>query len=176
MSSSKVKQFVRTLTVTSDVVTGSGPYTHTITTPTHNLATSDVVQMSIVTEQGDYQLLTPAVTVTNATVFTVSLTTSKSQAGSVITVQYYSGGMTGGQPSVSWPQQSTPGVIQVVSTGAATVAIEGSLDNTNWANIATVTLGAAGSDYFILDAAWAYIRPNITSIAATKLVKIYRSV
>lgn len=173
MSSSKVKTFDRVLAIVSDVVTGTGPYTHTITTATHNLTTGDVVILS--SQNAEFLYQQAAVTVTNATTFTVSLTLPTALTTNV-TIPYYSGGMTGAQTAMPWPQATTPGVIQIVSTGAATVAIEGSLDNTNFVNLTTFTLGAAGTDYVVIDAAWAYVRANITSIAATKLAKIYRSV
>jgi hypothetical protein len=176
MSSSKVKVFDRSLVITADSVTGTGPYTHTLTTATHYLQTGDMVKVWSLNTSED-QAKEVASTRIDNTNFSVSLPYKTSLVGMTIVVESYGSGITPtAQLSVSWPQQSTPGVIQVVSTGAATVAIEGSLDNTNFVNIATITLGAAGTDYFILDAAWAYIRPNITSIASTKLVKIYRSI
>lgn len=173
MSSSKVKVFSQDLTVTNDIVTGAGPYIHTITTATHNLQSTDIVKFTMETEKG-VETFSAAVTVVDTTSFTISLVTKYSLIGVKLIIESY--GATGIYPAVTWPQQSTPGVVQVVATGAATVAIEGSLDNTNFINLATFTLGAAGTDFFVMDAAWAYIRVNITSLAATKKVTVYRSI
>ena len=173
--SKKVSTLDRRITIVSDTVSGTGPYTHTIVTGTHYLNTNDVVQITTY-NKSDLVNKSASVTVTNGTTFTISLTENVGSLTGDIVIPYYSAGMTGVQGSVSWPQQGTPGVIQIVATGAATIAIEGSLNNTDFVNIGTSTLGAAGTDYLIVDAAWAYIRPNITSIAATKLARIYRSV
>lgn len=173
MSSTKVKTFDRQITVTGDVVTGTGPYTHTLTTPTHYLKTGDVVK---ITDPGTGEFNSVAVTVISGTSFSVSLPTNSSVIGDQVIAQFYSAGMTGGQPSVTWPQQSTPGVIQVVSTGAATIVVEGSLNNTDWVAINTFTHPGAQTTAYILNAAWAYVRANITSIAALQTATIYRSV
>lgn len=165
----------RYIVPTADVVTGTGPYTHTLTTPTHYLSTGNVVTFGLNGPNG-LESFSLAVTVTNATTFTVSLPNGYSLVGTTLTAAYYSGGMTGGQAAFSAPVTMLPGVVQVVATGAATIIIEASLDNANWTALKTVTLGAAGSDYTTIPAAWAYIRANITSIAAGQSAAIYRSV
>jgi len=56
------------------------------------------------------------------------------------------------------------------STGAATVAIQVSLNNTNWVTAATITLSlstSASTDGASFDAAWAFVRANVTSISGT---------
>jgi hypothetical protein len=177
MSSTKVKQFDRAIPVTvSDTVSGTGPYTHTLVTATHNLTTGNILNGVVTnTEAGTISFATAA-TVISPTSFSISLPTRDSLLGETLTAKFYSGGQTGAQPSFSWPQSYVPGVLQVVSTGAATLALEGSLDNVNFVNLKSVALGSAGSDYVIVDAAWAYVRVNITSIAASTSVFVYRSV
>lgn len=175
MSSSKVKLFERYVTPSADVVTGTGPYTHTLTTPTHYLSTGNIVKFSVDGPNGTESFSVP-VTVVSGTSFSVSLPNGYSLTGLTITIQYYSGGMTGGQSAMSCPVTMLPAVIQVVSTGAATLNIEVSLDNVNFVSLKTVTLGAAGSDYMTVAAAWAYVRANLTSVAAGQSVYVYRSV
>ena len=58
--------------------------------------------------------------------------------------------------------------------GAATVAIEVSNDGTNWKTSGTLTLVLAttvttdtNTDVHLIDAAWPYVRANITSISGT---------
>jgi len=81
---------------------------------------------------------------------------------------------TGAQP---WQYKQAPkGAIQVVATDAATVEFEGSNDGINAVatKLGTVTLAAAGSDGFVSDAPWKYIRANITANSGT--VNVYMSV
>lgn len=173
MSISKVKQFYQSLVVTSDTVSGTGPYTHTLVTPTHYMSTGDTVNFGFNVGTGLESQSTP-ITYISATSFSVSLATPYAMpGGQVLTKQYYSAGQTGGMPSMSCPVNVIPAVVQVVSTGAATLNIEVSLDNVNFVSIKTVTLGAAGSDYTTIAAAWAYVRVNITSVTATKSVSVY---
>lgn len=173
MSISKVKQFYQTLAVTSDTVSGAGPYTHTLVTPTHYMSTGDNVNFGFNVGTGIESYSTP-ITNISATSFSVSLPTPYAMsAGQQLTKQYYSAGQTGGMPSMTCPVNIIPAVIQVVSTGATTLNIEVSLDNVNFVSLKTVTLGAAGSDYTTVTAAWAYARVNITSVAATKSVSVY---
>jgi hypothetical protein len=66
-------------------------------------------------------------------------------------------------------------VFQAVGTtssgaGSATILVQGSLDDTNWITLGTIslTLGtAATSDGFATDAPWLYIRGNCTAISGT---------
>lgn len=55
--------------------------------------------------------------------------------------------------------------IQVVATAAATVVFDVSNDGINAiaTTLGTVTLAAAGSDGFVTDAPWKYIRARVTS-------------
>lgn len=56
----------------------------------------------------------------------------------------------------------------VSTTPTATILIEGSLDNSNWATIATITLsGSADTDGVAIDEDWKYLRANLTAIAGT---------
>lgn len=53
------------------------------------------------------------------------------------------------------------------STGSAVVAIEVSNDNVNWITMGTITLTlgtAATSDGFYSQAAWNYVRANVTTL------------
>lgn len=55
-------------------------------------------------------------------------------------------------------------------TGAATVTVEGSNDGRNWILIGTIslTLGTAETtDGFASNAAWEFVRGNVTSISGT---------
>jgi hypothetical protein len=77
----------------------------------------------------------------------------------------------------SWMYKDAPkGAIQVVATAAATVEFEVSNDGTNAVAtlLGTVTLAGAGSDGFITDAPWKYIRARIT--ANSGAVSVYMCV
>ena len=68
----------------------------------------------------------------------------------------------------NWMYKDAPkAAIQVVATGAATVVFEVSNDGVNACAtaLATVTLGAAGSDGFTTDAPWKYVRARATTNA-----------
>lgn len=72
-------------------------------------------------------------------------------------------------------EDSQKRVFQAVGTttagaGAATVLVQGSLDDTNWLTLGTIslTLGTtATSDGFATDAPWTYIRGNCSAISGT---------
>lgn len=56
------------------------------------------------------------------------------------------------------------------STGAATIVIQVSNDGTNWLTLGTISLSlttSESSDGFASDAAWAFVRANVTSISGT---------
>ena len=64
--------------------------------------------------------------------------------------------------------------ITSAGAGAATVAIEVSNDGTNWKTSGTLTLKLAttvttdtNTDTHLIDAAWAYVRANVTAISGT---------
>ena len=63
------------------------------------------------------------------------------------------------------------------STGAATILIEGSLDNSLWETLDTLslTLGTtATSDFGVVDAPWRYVRARVTAISGTgATVQVY---
>lgn len=70
----------------------------------------------------------------------------------------------------NWMFKDAPkSAIQVVATAAATVVFDVSNDAINACatTLATVTLGAAGSDGFTTDAPWKYIRARITANSGT---------
>lgn len=55
-------------------------------------------------------------------------------------------------------------------SGAATVKVQVSNDNSNWIDLGTITLvlgTSATSDGFSSDAAWKYVRGNVTAISGT---------
>ena len=66
-------------------------------------------------------------------------------------------------------------VVQVVSAttsgaGSTTVLIQGSLDNTNFLTIGTITLTTSttpASDALVIDAPWPSIRANVQAISGT---------
>jgi len=67
-----------------------------------------------------------------------------------------------------WKYKDAPlTTIQVVATGAATVVFDVSNDGVNAVatTLGTVTLAAAGSDGFVCDAPWKYIRARVTANA-----------
>jgi len=85
---------------------------------------------------------------------------------------------TGAGASVQNPTYSSPVVAKTfqasgavsASTGAATIAVEVSNDNSNWLTLATIslTLGTSStSDGFASVAPWAYMRGNVTAISGT---------
>lgn len=54
--------------------------------------------------------------------------------------------------------------------GATTVLVQGSLDDTNWITLGTISLTlstTASTDGFTTDAPWLYIRGNCASISGT---------
>jgi hypothetical protein len=54
--------------------------------------------------------------------------------------------------------------------GAATVKIQGSLDNSIWIDLGTITLTLAtteSGDGFAINAPWEYVRANVTAISGT---------
>ncbi len=56
------------------------------------------------------------------------------------------------------------------STGAATVKIQVSDDDSNWIDLATITLSlttSSSSDGFATSAPWRYSRANVTAISGT---------
>lgn len=78
--------------------------------------------------------------------------------------------LTSGTPTGDWILKDAPlSAIQVVSTDAATVVFEGSNDGTNAVATAlgTVTLVGAGSDGFVINHPWKYIRARVTSNVGT---------
>lgn len=55
-------------------------------------------------------------------------------------------------------------------TGSATITVEVSVDKVNWITMGTITLTlatTASSDGFASDAAWPYVRGNVTAISGT---------
>lgn len=77
---------------------------------------------------------------------------------------------TSGTPTGSWMYKDAPlSAIQVVSTAAATVVLEGSNDGVNAVvtAIGTITLAAAGSDGLVNNAPWKFIRARVTANADT---------
>jgi len=78
--------------------------------------------------------------------------------------------LTSGTPTGDWKYKDAPlSTIQVVATGAATVVFDVSNDGVNAVatTLGTVTLAAAGSDGFVCDAPWKYIRARVTVNAGT---------
>jgi len=70
----------------------------------------------------------------------------------------------------SWMFKDAPkSAIQVVATAAATVVFDVSNDGVNAVatTLGTVTLAAAGSDGFVTDAPWKYIRARVTANSGT---------
>jgi len=78
--------------------------------------------------------------------------------------------LTSGTPTGDWKYKDAPlSTIQVVATDAATVVFDVSNDGVNAVatTLGTVTLAAAGSDGFVCDAPWKYIRARVTANAGT---------
>lgn len=74
-----------------------------------------------------------------------------------------------------WMFKDAPkSAIQVVASAAATVVFEVSNDATNAVAtlLGTVTLAGAGSDGFVTDAPWKYIRARITANSGTVSVNM----
>ena len=77
---------------------------------------------------------------------------------------------TTGTPTGAWMFKDAPNTaIQVVASAAATVVFDVSNDGINAVTTAlgTVTLAAAGSDGFVTNAPWKYIRARVTANAGT---------
>jgi hypothetical protein len=55
-------------------------------------------------------------------------------------------------------------------SGAATIKVQGSNDNTNWVDLGTITLTLTTttvSDGFASNAPWKYVRGNVTALSGT---------
>jgi len=70
-------------------------------------------------------------------------------------------------------KESPYSVFQVIAAAAATVKIQGSNEiatgegvNSNWVDIGTVTLAAAGTDAVVVNAPWRYVRASVTAATA----------
>lgn len=77
---------------------------------------------------------------------------------------------TVGTVTGDWMFKDAPkSAIQVVATAAATVVFDISNDGVNACatTLATVTLAGAGSDGFVTDAPWKYIRARVTANSGT---------
>ena len=77
---------------------------------------------------------------------------------------------TSGTPTGAWMYKDAPlSTIQVVATAAATVILEVSNDGVNpvATSLGTVTLAGAGSDGFVCNASWKYIRARVTANVGT---------
>lgn len=73
---------------------------------------------------------------------------------------------TTGTPTGAWQFKDAPqSAFQVVATTAATVVIEGSNDGVNAVATAlgTITLAGAGSDGFVTNAPWKFVRARVTA-------------
>lgn len=177
MSASRVKTFKRELNY-SAVFTS--PNVVTFTTPTaHFLVTGNLVD--IIELVGTAQLPNMAVTVINATSFTLTgaFATDYWASGKII-IRNFSTGMTGLQVMTSPRNQTGSAVIQsfVTGTGTAVYTINGSLDGLHWTVLATITHAATTGDtqFLVVEPSWAYIGINITSIgAATTLAVLFSS-
>jgi len=66
-------------------------------------------------------------------------------------------------------KDSAKSAVQVVASAAATVIFDVSNDGVNpvATSLGTVTLDAAGSDGFVIDAPWKYIRARVTANSGT---------
>lgn len=54
--------------------------------------------------------------------------------------------------------------------GAATIKVQGSIDNTTWVDLGTITLTlatTATADGFVSQAPWKYVRGNVTALSGT---------
>jgi hypothetical protein len=54
--------------------------------------------------------------------------------------------------------------------GSATIEIQGSLDDTNWVDLGTISLTlstTSATDGFAIDAPWEKVRANVTAISGT---------
>jgi hypothetical protein len=80
-----------------------------------------------------------------------------------------------GTPTGAWMYKDAPlSSIQVTATAAATVVIEVSNDGVNAIATAlgTVTLVAAGTDGFVTNSPWKYIRARVTANTTTVQVML----
>lgn len=176
MSSRKVKQITRTLQCSNVVKSGTGPYTHTCTTGTHNILSGDVL---LLVNFGNYpQQLRDVTTTTGTTGTTVVFTTAEDitiNTNAFFYLNYYSTGQTGAQDSFTLPiTEGSRALLQsyVVGTGGATYTLEGSLDGNFWSTLSTIshTTSTNDSAFQSLSDPWSYYRINISVIgASTKL-------
>ena len=176
MSSAKVRTLSRVLNYTATWATG---VLTVVTDANHYLKTNDLVTLYF--QNSPQEIVDVAVTVTNATTFTIPLTTVHgAQAFGQVTIKFYSTGMTGGQAAFTLPKNAYGArVIQsyVTGTGGATYTLELSLDAIHWVTaVATVTHGITTGDTqsVTVDPLWAYgrINPSVIGSATTLTVMI----
>lgn len=177
MANSRVKriQFVLDGTITWATNTLT-----VVTTVNHNLVTGDLVSIAV---QNSPQEIGPiAVTVTNATTFTVAAPATWQDVATPVTInghvtiQFFRTATIGRYSFTAPRPNGLQAVIQsfVVGTGAASYTVDGSLDNQHWTNIATVTHGAVTNDtqFATVVPAWTYLSVNITAIGASTTLTI----
>lgn len=174
-ASGKVKYLKRDLTITSIITSGVGPYTYTVTAPSHFIKTADTVYV--------YEYVNVSlpfvVTVVDANTFTFTSTVKYDNISkATITAQFYSAGQTGRQAPFTFQRGTGAALVvqsHVTGTGAATYNLEASMDAIHWFSLGTVThTGVTDNAQFsTVGPAWAYGVINITSIgAATSLTVI----
>lgn len=198
MSSQRVKLFKRELGYR--VIWSSPTVVSFITQTPHYLTSGSLVD--IIEISGTTQLINQAVTVVDATTFTLvgdfinlngniyatsngtTLTISDSNqvtytSGKVV-IKYFSTGVTGYQVITSPRNQIGSAVLQsfVTGTGGASYTVNGSLDGIHWSVLSTTTHAGTTGDTqaTTIEPSWAYIAINITTIgSATKLTAAFSS-
>jgi hypothetical protein len=175
MSSKKVQQFFRRLTVVSSTFL-AGITTITVA-ETHYLVTSDLITIFFANVP---QVLNQVpITYVGANSFSVVtpidyIIDNKAE----IIVGYYSTGVIGGQvPLMLTHQTGNTAVVQtwISGTGGSTCTLEGSLDGIHFtpAIISTITnTGSNGNTQAgTIEPAWAYVRVNVGGVGASS--KLY---
>ena len=125
-----------------------------------------------------YDSVKGAVTVVNATTFTIAGTFTKGNFYQY-QVDGFLPGQTGGIGSYSLPRSlAYPVIVQsyVKGTGGAAYKVEVSMDSEHWIEAATVTHTTTTDDtgFVTIQPGWAYMRPNITSIGVNTNLVIIR--
>jgi len=176
MSTSKVKKLKTQLYFTATWLAN----VLTITTASaHNLVTGDLVTI-IPDSAMNASLNKQAVTVTNATTFTIASTHPTAHLRGLVEIDFFRTGFTGRIIFTAPKSTGSPSVVQsfVTGTGGATYLMEASLDGIHWTPLTGVDVvhGALSGDTQATTVAanWTYLATNISVIgASTKFEVMY---
>ena len=165
MSSSKLQQITRNLTVAS---TSWSADVLTITfTAGHGLLAGDVLKFQSANDSNTFSAAVASVSGASSETLTVPCTDPLVTPPQIIQTGIWNvGAPTGGQQAFTWGWANNPtGLVQVSTnaTGTVSVKVEGSLDGAKWVDAATAqSIGTNSTYIFDITKPYVYGRLNIT--------------